>query len=695
VGLVSKLLGERLTGSIRGKLLALALLPLVIVFPLLVAVLAYVGGSSFDRLLITKVRSDLAVANGYFDRVRESVGRGVTGLADSARLEHAILAGSRRSSDELIALLKTEQQRLSLDFLHLLDGEGRVLATGGALPRQHPLDDWPVVQDAMRGKPRAEVEIFSEAHLEQIDPALKRRAHTPFVPTQGAAPTTRTAETRGMVIHAAAPVFDTGSDKRFVLVGGALLNKNLEFVDRINEIVYPEGSLPLGSQGTATLFLDDVRIATNVRLFEGERAIGTRVTQVVRNSVLGDGHTWLDSAFVVNEWYVSAYEAVLDSRGERVGMLYVGFLEKPFTRVKYIALGAVLHVFVVAMGGATFVSLRWARQIFRPIERMHTTMSAVEGGDESARVGTVVSRDELGELAAHLDRLLDRVHAQAEALREWGNALDHRVAERTQELAEALDSLRSAQRQLVTSEKLAAVGMLTAGVAHEINNPIAVIQGNIEVLAAILGEQAAPVKDEIRLVREQVERIRLIVTKLLQFARPAEFAGYLQEVDPGEVVRDSLVLVGHQMRKNDVTAIEKYLSKRRISINRGELQQVLINLITNALQAMPDGGFLRLGTEDWDEGETPRGVRITVVDSGPGIPPEVMEHIFNPFFTTKKSGGTGLGLWVSMGIIERYGGRVTVENLPKGGAGFSLWLLSEPPADLEQRIENSLKPISA
>lgn len=680
-----------LTGSIRNRLLALALLPLVMVLPALLAVLIYVGGSAFDRLLITKVQSDLIVAHGYFERVREAVGNGVAALADSAQLERGIARHLGKPDDELTQLLRGAQQRLKLDFLHLLDHEARIVATTSGLPRNHPLQDWGVVRDALRGRASAEIEIFAEAYLEALAPDLKQRAHTPLVPTTGAAPTTRNAETRGMVIHTAAPVFNSQGAPRFLVVGGSLLNKNLDFVDRINEIVYPEGSLPLGSLGTATLFLDDVRIATNVRLFEGVRAIGTRVTQIVRDAVLGQGRTWLDSAFVVNDNYVSAYEPVIDSGGKRVGMLYVGYLERPFARVKHYALGAVILVFLITMGAATFVSLRWARAIFTPIERMHATMSAVESGEESARVGAVENRDEIGELATHLDHLLERLHQQTVSLREWGNELDRRVAQRTQELAEALENLRSTQKQLVTSEKLAAVGQLTAGVAHEINNPIAVIQGNIEMLAEVLGEHADPVREEIRLVREQVHRIRLIVTKLLQFARPAEFAGYLQTVEPRQVVQDSLVLVGHQFRKSNIEVVEDFQARSSITINANELQQVLINLMVNALQSMPKGGTLSLRTEDWREDEERRGVRISVGDTGVGIAPEVLDHIFNPFFTTKKTGGSGLGLWVSLGIVERYGGQISVQSSLGLGTTFTLLLLAEPPATREEVMDVSVE----
>ncbi len=663
--------------SIRTKLLVLALLPLFAVLPVSIAVLVYFGGNSYDRLLNVKVQSDLAVAHSYFERVKEALGRGVEALANSAQLERSYARHGQGNGAGLAQLLAHAQRDLGLDFLLLYDAGGQLVASSGTRAPQRLLD-WKVTREARSGKAATAIDIFSAEQLAQFDTTLAERALTPFIATENATPSTRAAESRGMVIHAAAPLRDASGAVRAVVVGGSLLNKNLDFVDGINEIVYPDGALPFGSQGTATLFLDDVRVATNVRLFEGARAIGTRVSQAVRQAVLGEGRTWLDSAFVVNDWYVSAYEPVLDGDGQRVGMLYVGYLEKPFRLVKQTTLAIIIGVFLLAMGGATLISLHWARGIFQPVERMHATMSAAEGGDDRARVGAVPQGDEIGELAAHLDRLLDQLQAQKLALRQWGEELDQRVAARTRELAQALDELRSTQRQLVTSEKLAAVGQLTAGVAHEINNPIAVIQGNIEVLADILGAQADPVREEIRLIRGQVHRIRLIVTKLLQFARPAEFAGYLQQVDASQVVQDSLVLVGHQMKKANVAVVEQYRATQPLTINPSELQQVLINLMVNAVQAMPGGGTLTLSTHDWVQDGTPVGVRIDVADSGAGMAPEVLAHIFNPFFTTKKAEGTGLGLWVSLGLVERYGGRISADSTPGAGATFTVWLRSDP-----------------
>jgi len=654
--------------SIRVRLLLLALIPLGIVLPLTMAALAYWGGNYLDRLLVTKVRSDLAVAHGYFERVTDGVGRSVASLAASERLASTLRKARGEPEQAVVDLLDSTQLEYKLDFLHFHD-----------LRRSR--DDartWSVVASALAGKARTETEVFSAPQLFQISPDLAARARTTIVPTPNARPDTREEETRGVVIHSAAPVFNSAGQVIGVLTGGVLLNKNLDFIDRLNAIVYPDGALPFGSAGTATLFLDDVRVATNVRLFGDTRAIGTRVSKAVYDTVLGRGDTWLDRAFVVSDWYVSAYEPLLDGHQQRIGMLYVGFLEGPFVDARKQAFAVVFVFFTLAMLVAGIFAIFWARRVFKPIERMHATMHAIEQGDLAARVGPIESRDELGVVAAHFDRLLDQLHAQASSLKRWGESLDAKVAERTGELEQAVADLKAAQSQLVMNEKLAAIGQLTAGVAHEINNPIAVIQGNLDVLRDLLGPQAEPVAPEIKLIHEQVQRIRLIVAKLLQFARPQDYVGYLEPADPHQLIQDSLLLVRHLMKTGNI-AVEQHIdSTRQIICNKNELQQVVINLLVNAIQAMPDGGVLRIAAEDWDEADMPLGIRLVVSDSGPGISATDLDRLFEPFFTAKKPGGNGLGLWVSKNLIERYGGRLTATSTPGQGARFTVWLRCEP-----------------
>ena len=654
--------------SIRTRLLLLALIPLGVVLPLLLATLAYWGGNYFDRLLTTKVRSDLAVAHGYFERVSDSTGRSVASLADSERLARALRRAPHQPEVALAGLLDSTQLEYKLDFLQFFDVDRS----------RQDARTWPVIASALAGTARTETAFFSGPQLFALSPSLASRAHTPIIATPNARPDLRDAETGGLVIHSAAPVHDAEGRLIGVLTGGVLLNKNLDFIDRLNAIVYPEGALPFGSAGTATLFLGDVRVATNVRLFGDTRAIGTRVSRAVYDSVLGRGQTWLDRAFVVSDWYVSAYEPLLDGRQQRVGMLYVGFLEGPFVAARHQAFVAVVGLFGLAMLAAGVFAILWARRVFKPIERMHATMHAIENGQAEARVGTVPSQDELAIVAAHFDRMLDRLQAQASALKRWGQSLDAKVAERTAALEQAVADLKTAQSQLVKNEKLAAIGQLTAGVAHEINNPIAVIQGNLDVLREVLGAAADPVAPETRLIQEQVHRIRLIVAKLLQFARPQDYVGYLEPVAPQQLIQDSLVLVRHLMKAGNI-AIEQHLdSTRRVTCNKNELQQVVINLLVNAIQVMPDGGVLKIDVEDWDEAEMPVGIRLTVSDSGPGISQTDLERLFEPFFTAKKPGGNGLGLWVSKNLIERYGGRLTASSKPGDGASFVVWLRCEP-----------------
>jgi signal transduction histidine kinase len=640
--------------SVRNKLLAMALLPLLVVFPLLVAALLIWGNAAYDRLLITKVRSDLAVARGYFDQVTAEVGGGTESVAASHALLRALNA---RDPAALEQLLSQSRERLGLDFLVAL-----------------PPNEAPLAGTDPSASPRVgQLALLESAQFEQLAPRLRERIRISIVPTRNAAPSERTVEDRAMVVLATSEVRDDAGQVVALLRGGVLLNQNLPFIDHINRIVYPDGSLPFGSQGTATLFLNDVRITTNVRLFQDQRAIGTRVSQAVSDAVLQRGNTWLDRAFVVNDWYVSAYEPLLDARGQRIGMLYVGYLEEPFRLAKAGMLAVIGLIFLVVMALAAVFSVRWARSIFKPVERMNRTMQLVEEGNTGARVGAIEARDEIGTLASHLDQLLDVIDEKTQSLQRWANELDAKVAERTHELAQSNASLQQAQHQLVKSEKLAAIGQLTASIAHEINNPIAVIQGNLDLMRETLGASAQPVASELKLLDEQVERMRLIVTQLLQYARPTEYAGYVEALDVNRTLEDCLVLVGHLLARTRIVVVRDFRATARAGMNRQELQQVVINLMVNAIQAMPEGGRLHLATSDWAEA----GVVIEVRDTGPGLPQQVRERLFHPFFTTKND-GNGLGLWISQGLVERYGGSLSAANAPDGGAVFHVRLLTEP-----------------
>ena len=641
--------------SVRLQLLVMALVPLMVLLPVLLVMGISRWNNDYNNLLIAKVESELQVAEQYLQRIVGATGTSVEALAASLAIQKAAADG--RLND----FLTSEKDALGLDFLSIVQPTSI----------DEHMQKWPVVQSALTGTARTAVDLFEAGDLLMIDVALAEQAELILIPTEAAVPTDKIAETRGMMIHTAAPVSINGSQR--VLVGGILLNRNLDFIDTINTVVYQRKNTAEDPRGTATLFLEDVRISTNVRLFENVRALGTRVSAEVRSAVLDQGQTWLDRAFVVNDWYISGYLPIYDSFDQRIGMLYVGFLEEPFRLVKRDAIAMMWIAFIGVLIVFIPVFLRLAGGIFSPLERMTKTMRRVETGDLTARNNLNRTGGEIAEVSHHLDHLLDQVQERDKQLRDWADDLNVRVEERTAQLQEANQKLETTYKQLVMSEKLASIGEITAGVAHEINNPVAVIQGNVDVVRLTLGEQAGPVKTELDLIDRQIMRIGGIVGKLLQFARPSDYGKFEEYVNLRDVTQDSLGLVDHVYASKDIDVKLEFSDAPDVKINPSELQQVIINLIINAVQAMDGQGILTIQSHVLDR-DGKNGVCLAFHDSGPGISEDTINTIFDPFFTTKRAKGTGLGLSISQTIIQTAGGIITADNHPEGGALMSIWL---------------------
>lgn len=646
--------------AVRVRLLLIALLPPLVILPLLLWYTIASWSTRFDEVLIAKVNGELTIAHQHLAGLMNDRRSAIAAFGASSALASGLAAAE--NSQELEMLLSDFKTWQGLDFLYFLPA---VVASSPMASRKS--SDWPVIAKALAGQSAVAIDIFSSVDLSALDPDLAQRAQLPLVPTPAASPTDREVETRGMVVHAAAPA--PGG----VLVGGVLLNRNLGFIDEINDLVYPAFSLAEGSLGTATLFLEDVRISTNVRMFDGVRALGTRVSAAVRERVLDDGEVWRDRAFVVNDWYVSAYEPVVDSFGTRIGMLYVGFLEAPFTAARWQTVRQIGLAFLALLIIAIPLLLYWARGIFAPLEKMNATIGKVEAGNLGARTGRLERADEIGRVAAHLDTLLDLIQARDRSLRDLNEELEARVAARTRDLEEASRELKITTGQLIVSEKLAAIGEITAGVAHEINNPLAVIQGNIEVIEAGLGAQASAFSTELRLIFEQTHTINVMVSKLLQFARPEEFVEGQSGISPNEVIRDSMPLIQHLKSLRDHEIILNLKAEGTVLINPSELQQVLINVIANAVQAMPAGGLVEIDSSNPSDAPDPC-VEIAVRDNGTGMDEATLARIFDPFFTTKRGTGTGLGLSISRKIIGRAGGTMSARSELGKGSCFAIRL---------------------
>ncbi|NLB72691.1 MAG: PAS domain-containing protein, partial [Firmicutes bacterium] len=227
---------------------------------------------------------------------------------------------------------------------------------------------------------------------------------------------------------------------------------------------------------------------------------------------------------------------------------------------------------------------------------------------------------------------------------------------------------RKLESQLIQSDRLAALGQLAAGVAHEINTPLTLILGYTDILRETIGSDNVS-SSYLKTIVEESERISDIVRSLLNFARPVNMPAGKCKVN--ETCRRTLRIFGGQMTRRGIqVSMELDESQPEAVIDTGELQQVILNMLLNAMQAMPDGGDLGIQTRVSGD-----GVEITITDTGIGIAPENLHKVFNPFFTTKEVGkGTGLGLSVSFNIIEKHGGTIRAESQPGKGTAFTIVL---------------------
>jgi signal transduction histidine kinase len=253
------------------------------------------------------------------------------------------------------------------------------------------------------------------------------------------------------------------------------------------------------------------------------------------------------------------------------------------------------------------------------------------------------------------------------------NALLVAKLQRTnQELQEANRTIVDQQGAMVRAEKLSSLGRMAAGIAHELRNPLAVILGRVQIASMKLETAQAPVPDPLQqtlvCIEEQVQRADRIIRSLSTYAR--EGTTEMRSVDLRGVITEVLELVRPQVKLDHVQVrTELDVDLPTIRGNHDQLLQVFINLIVNAAQAMPDGGVVTLVARAGQEGR----VRITVTDTGCGIPAENLQKIFDPFFTTKAPGeGTGLGLSIIHGIVEGHGGTITVASTPGQGTTFTL-----------------------
>ncbi len=609
----------------------------------------------------SKVRYDLNTAGLIYGQSLNRIQDMVQLTAAGRTLPQLMESGRWKSLEEF--LIKRRKD-FGLDILALTDARGKVLLRTN--PPYQTGDDQgsdPLLQRALKGEPAASTAIVSREELEKERNDLAERAFTLLVPTPKAKKVAADRETSGMMLKAACPVWNENGRLVGVLYGGVLLNRNFQIVDKVRDLLYGEGRYQGKEMGTATIFQGDLRISTNVLDEKGQRAIGTRVSEEVYQAVLEKGELWLDRAFVVHDWYLTGYQPIRDITGKIVGILYVGMLEAPYVDLRN---KVVYSFFGIGILGVVIVVLLYffiTSRITRPLREMAAATGKIAEGDLSVEVSSK-SKDEIGQLAQSFNHMLVRLKQARKELEDYGRVLEEKVEERTQEL-------KKMQDHLIQSEKMASMGQLSASIAHEVNNPLsgALIYNQLIAKKITRGDfDREAILDYLSKMNHELSRSTKLIRSLLDFSVQSE--PKIKEVNVNEVLNRALELAIHAGYK-EKTRVEKDLQSLPTFMgDPDQLEQVFVNLIMNALQAMPTGGTLTLRTYMEN-----RELKIAMQDTGCGIPPENLNRIFTPFFSTKKEvKGVGLGLSVAYGIIQGLKGRIEVESKVGEGTTFTVCL---------------------
>lgn len=521
-------------------------------------------------------------------------------------------------------------------FIAVLDADGNILV-GRVLDRHDNLSsaitqgNWgrlPIVQSVLsNGQDQKATEIVPAEFLSQV--GLAEQAYIPLVETPLAAPYPFDPRegTAGLALVGVRSLHDARGRLQGAVLAMYLFNNDYTLVDRIKEVAGID---------TVTIFLGDLRVSTNVLTQEGQRAIGTRVSREVRQKVLEQGNPYIGRAFVVNEWYITRYDPLWDHTGRIVGSLYVGTREAAFLALVHGFNQRVFIIATVCMLLAGVIAVPIARYITRPIAELVEANRRLAGGDMTVRVPASGN----GELAI--------------------------LARSFNTMVETMDRT---QQELLRAEKLASMGQLAAGVAHEINNPLGTILLFADTMHREL-DDSDPHREDLEMIIKETNRCKNIVAGLLNFARQQEIL--LQETNLHDVVDQAIEGVRYQPTFEKVRIVRQYdpaISK--IHADPGQLQQVFVNLLNNAAEAMPEGGTITITTRAVDA----QWVEIKVADIGCGIPEEHLGRLFTPFFTTKPPGkGTGLGLSIVYGIIKMHRGQIGVESQVGEGTTFTITL---------------------
>jgi len=542
-------------------------------------------------------------------------------------------------------------RRLELNVFNVCGADGRPIAGSyGDRERAVPVGDDPVLRRALAGETNAGVVLLAAGRLDLEGGVALCNAVA--IPAASRADSAHAGE--ALFLWAAVPLPGPQGTIGGVAYGGRALNLNHAIVDELRDLVFGTASYAGKPLGTTTVFLRDMRIATNVLQPDRRRAVGTVVSAEVRRSVLELGQRWNDRALVVDAWYQSAYKPLLDPDGTPVGMLYAGLLEAPyvdasrrfsFKLVGIIAAGAVL---------ATLLGAWLVGRITNPLRQLSEATRRLAAGQLDDRVDDAASYAEVRRLTVNFRQMQAEIQQRERALRE-----------KNDELAQANSQLERANKNYMST-----LGFVT----HELKSPLAAMQGLIDVL---LGGLVAGVPEKARSVLVRIKRnceeLQDMVKNYLDLARAerGELVATMTEVEVRQAVLEPAIEQAKPLFESRQIALEVAAPERIPATADGELLRIaLANLLSNAAKYGREGGRARLAVTR-EGGE----VRVAVWNEGAGFTREEGAKLFRKFTrlsnaTTTGKRGSGLGLFLCQQILTLHGGRVWADSAPGEWAEF-------------------------
>jgi two-component system NtrC family sensor kinase len=645
---------------------------LLLGFTLVVGIVAIVStwaGMSFISQTVMKeamvrVEMDLGTAWSAYEAERSRL-QIVVSMASQNDFFRSVLRSDGAMS-EIAWELGAFRRKYDMDFLTLVDSKGFVV---GRSRQPFAVGDKvspnPVIDAALQGRASSGTVLVSRQELLLEGEALAERAYVPLVNTERATPTDRVVEDRGMVLEAAIPVLGATDHVLGVVYGGVLLNRKFNLVDRIRNTVFGDKTYEGKPLGTVTLFLGDVRVDTNVMLEAGTRALGTRVSEEVYEKVLRRGERFAARAFVVNDWYLSAYDPIRDPSGNTVGIIYVGLLEKKYLGYKSSLALQYLGITFLSLVLSAAVALYLSSGFRRPILRLLRATRELSGGNLQARVEVTQASREVTELAQAF------------------NSMATSLETHTRELNEVSEAVKRAYRE--AEEKNRAYLEMLGFVTHELKSPLASIVFAIGSLRDhILGRLNAGQEALLKAASVSADYLRDTIANYLNLSRmeEGELTLHISEVhfrrDVIEPLLDRLSELAGDRKIRIVCDVPEEISG---ICDSGLVTSVFQNLLSNAIKYGREGGAIRVAARAAEDKSL---LRFNVWNEGEGFERNAGEKLFHKFSRLPSGGddtksGTGLGLFVSQKIIEKHGGRIWAESEPGCWADFIFTLPVTPP----------------